>query len=117
MDMSEVAADGWAPQACTLPVTERPLRVGEFDALFAACVRGIERVEQGRLRLGLKATPQTAGRVAELAVAETACCSFFTFTLIATGGRLSLEVTVPAQHIGVLDALADMAAKHAGTAP
>lgn len=26
---------GWAPPACTLPAAERPLRLAEFDALFA----------------------------------------------------------------------------------
>jgi hypothetical protein len=120
MDLNEIgtgtgAASAWAPQACTLPTTERPLRVAEFDALFAEAVRDIERIEPGRLRLGLAADPQVAGRAAELAAVETGCCSFFTFTLTATGGGLSLEVTVPGQYVEVLDALAERAAA-AGTA-
>jgi hypothetical protein len=106
MELNEVeVGGGWAPQACTLPTAERPLRVAEFDALFAEAVRSVERVEPGRVRLGLEATPHTAGRAAELVAAETGCCSFFTFTLTATGGQLWLEVTVPAAHIEVLDAL------------
>lgn len=27
----------WAPQACTLPTAERPLRVAEFDDLLPPC--------------------------------------------------------------------------------
>ena len=32
-------ADDWAPDACTLPTSERPLRVAEFDDLFAYVLR------------------------------------------------------------------------------
>jgi len=101
---------GWAPQACTLPTAQRPLRAAEFGGLFTEAVRGIERVGPTRLRLELQASPQVAGHAAELAAAETECCSFFTFTLTATGGGLSLEVSVPAAYVGVLDGLADQAA-------
>ena len=31
--------DDWAPDACTLPTAERPLRVAEFDDLFTFVVR------------------------------------------------------------------------------
>jgi hypothetical protein len=106
MDIGEIETGAtWVPQACTLPTVERPLRRAEFDALFAASVRGVEPMEPGRLRLELEATPQVAGQVAELVARETGCCSFFTFTLIVTGGKLRLEVTVPAAHVEVLDAL------------
>jgi hypothetical protein len=106
----------WAPQACTLPTAELPLRVAEFDGLFADAVRGIERVGPTRLRLELKASPRVAGRAASLVAAETECCSFFTFTLTATGGGLALEASVPAAHADVLDGLADLAAAAAGRA-
>ena len=43
-------ADDWAPDACTLPTTERPLRVAEFDDLFASVLRS-ERPEDTRLEL------------------------------------------------------------------
>ena len=75
--------DSWAPQACTLPTSERPLRAAAFADLFSETVLGVERVEPARLRLELRASPQVAGRAAELVTAETACCSFFTFTLTA----------------------------------
>ena len=106
--------DPWAPQACTLPTSERPLRAAEFAGLFSKAVVGVERLEPTRLRLELRASPQMAGRAAELVTAETACCSFFTFTLTATAGHLVLDIAVPAAHVDVVDALADRAAAVTG---
>lgn len=116
MKLSKLDPDGtWVPQACTLTASERALRAAEFDGLFTDAVRGVERVEPARLRLDLQPSPQIAGRAAELAMAETGCCSFFTFVLIAVAGGLVLEVTVPASQIGALDALADRAVTATGT--
>ncbi|RKS78888.1 hypothetical protein BZB76_0322 [Actinomadura pelletieri DSM 43383] len=112
MELQPVQGDhGWAPQACTLPTTERPLREAEFDALFAEAVTAVELNGPGRVRLVLRADPSVAGRVAELAARETGCCSFFTFTLTATGGALTLEVGVDERHTGVLAALAARATR------
>jgi hypothetical protein len=108
------AGGGWAPDSCTLPTAERPLRAADFDAVFAATVRDLERVGPTRLRLDLEPSPQAAARVAELAAAETGCCSFFTFALTATGGALTLDITVPQQYAPLLAALADHAAVAAG---
>lgn len=94
------------PSACTLPTVDRPLRVAEFDDLLSTAVERLERPAPGELRLGLVASPEVAGSAAALAARETACCSFFTFTLTATGGALSLSVTVPPAQVEVLDALA-----------
>ena len=105
---------GWAPDACTLPTAERPLRAADFDAVFAATVRDLDRVGPTRLRLDLEPSPQAAARMAELAAAETGCCSFFTFALTATGGALTLDITVPQQYAPVLTALADRASVVAG---
>ena len=107
---------GWAPDACTLPTAERPLRAADFDAVFAATVRDLDRVGPTRLRLDLEPSPQAAARIAELAAAETGCCSFFTFALTATGGALTLDITVPQQYAPVLAALADRAGAVAGPA-
>jgi hypothetical protein len=101
---------GWAPADCTLPTAERPLRVAQFEAVFAALVRGVDRAAPTRLRLALEPSPQAAARTAELAMAETGCCSFFTFALTAAHGALTLDITVPEQHAPVLAALADRAA-------
>jgi hypothetical protein len=109
-------AESWAPRSCALPTAEQPLRVAEFDDLFASAVRRVERPGPGRVRLELEPTPQVAAAAAGLAVRETDCCSFFTFTLSATGGDLLLDVTVPPAHVGVLEALAARAAALAGRA-
>ncbi len=100
----------WASEACTLPTSEQPLREAEFDELFATAVRGIERRGPGLLRLELDPTEPAAVSSAGLLARETSCCSFFTFTLTASGGRLILEVGVPSGRVEVLDGLAERAA-------
>src|ERR1700709_2140543 len=80
----------WVPvDACTLPTADQPLRLAEFDDLFATTLRAIERPDDvGRARLALEGSDDLAARVQRLTDAETACCSFFTFTLssLRTGG-------------------------------
>jgi len=115
MEPSEIDPAGtWAPDACTLPASELPQRAAEFDGLFTDAVRGIERTGPTRLRLDLRPDPQVAGRAAELAAAETGCCSFFTFTLAVAAGRLVLDITVPEPQAGTLDLLASHAATASG---
>ncbi|MEV4008957.1 hypothetical protein AB0J35_00545 [Nonomuraea angiospora] len=96
---------GWAPSACTLPTAERPLRLEEFDALFADAVRAVRRPEETRLRLELAFSPRNAARAAELTARESRCCSFFAFTLGIAEGALTLDVQVPRRQTAVLDAL------------
>ena len=106
----------WVPvDACTLPTADRPLRVAAFDALFATALRAIERPEAtGRARLILAGAADLAERVQRLTEAETACCSFFTFTLtplaadevdVAGGTGLALDIEVPVARADVLAAL------------
>jgi len=109
-----VLSPSWAPAACTLPAAERPLRSASFDQLFADVVLSTGRTGPRQLRLDLQPGRETAARAAELAAAETECCSFFTFTLTASGGALTLDVSVPDAHIAVLDALAQRIAAAAG---
>lgn len=92
------------PPACTLPATERAPRLAEFDGVLAAAVRA-ERVAPDLLRLAFPASPRLAATVAALAVTETGCCSFFTFTLTVAPGELTLDVAVAASRTEVLDAL------------
>ncbi|MFJ8509792.1 hypothetical protein [Streptomyces avermitilis] len=47
----------WIPASCTLPATEQPLRVAEFDALFAERLTGTARPEPLRLLLVLTGGP------------------------------------------------------------
>jgi hypothetical protein len=104
----------WAPAACTLPTAERPLRVAEFDELFASAVLGIGRRGPGVLRLELDPAEPAAASSVGLVTRETSCCSFFTFILSAIGGRLALEVSVPPERVEVLDGLAWRTASLAG---
>lgn len=104
------SAESWVPQACTLPTQEQPLRVAEFDALFAASLTGVQRPEPTRARLLLAADAEPEAR--DLAARETGCCSFFTVSFdqadaaAGTGsGVVSMDVGVPAAQVAVLDAL------------
>lgn len=97
--------------ACTLPTPERPMRLAEFDDLFATAVTSLDRTSPTGLRLGLTPDPRVAARAADLIVRESECCTFFTFTLQAAGARVQLEVTVPEAYADVLDGLASRAAQ------
>ena len=50
--MTSEALD-WAPDACTLPSVERPLREAEFADLFASSLLRVERAAPMTARLGL----------------------------------------------------------------
>lgn len=110
------------PDACTLPTAERPLRLAEFDDLFATAVRGVERVAATHARMRLTGPAGLAATVRDLAARETACCSFFTFHVATEpaveGEALTLDVRVPAQYADVLTSLAQRAdAVSSGTTP
>jgi hypothetical protein len=107
----------WVPvDACTLPTADQPLRVAEFDELFATSLRAAQPSADGRpmARLLLGGDDTLGARVQRLADAETSCCSLFTFTVTrldtekahAPGETLvALDVEVPAVQADVLDAL------------
>jgi hypothetical protein len=99
----------WADaDACTLPTADRPLRVAEFDDLFARAT-DVDRRSATELRVVLAGGDDLLERARDVAARETACCSFFSFTLAGGGGRVQLDVTVPAARTDVLDALAERA--------
>jgi hypothetical protein len=99
--------DDWAPDACTLPTAERPLRVAEFDDLFTA-VRRSERPLPTRLDLVLPRNIEAAAR--NLARRESDCCSFFTFEFRSVGDDVVMHIAVPPEHVEALDALEARAA-------
>jgi hypothetical protein len=109
----------WVPvDACTLSTAGQPLRVAEFEALFATALRGIERREPGWLRLYLDGNTEVKSSTRELTARESSSCSFFDFQLTATDNALVLDVRVPDERIEVLDGLArqaDAARRGAGT--
>jgi hypothetical protein len=96
------------PDACTLPTVEQPLRLAEFDDLFATSLRGQQRLSPTVLRWQLDPAADATAR--ELTARESSCCSFFAFSFTPDGESLAVEVQVPAAHADVLDALADRAA-------
>jgi hypothetical protein len=98
----------WVPEVCTLPIVERPLRLAEFDDLFATALRGQQRLSPTALRWRLDRAAEPTAR--DLTVRESSCCSFFSFTFSPAGDAVHLDVQVPAAHVDVLDALADRAA-------
>ena len=115
---SSPAPADWVPvDACTLPTADQPLRVAEFDDLFATTLRVIERPDSSvRARLVLAGGDDLADRVQRLADAETACCSFFTFTLtpletdrVDDETVLALDIEVPVARADVLAALTQRA--------
>jgi hypothetical protein len=102
------------PDACTLPTAERPLRLAEFDELFATAVRRVEPVTGEHVRMWLTGPAGLAQAVRDLTARETECCSFFAFTVTpeaaGDGEALWLDIAVPAQYTDVLDSLAQRAA-------
>jgi hypothetical protein len=106
---TEVSWIDAAPQECTLPSVDRPLREAEWQGLFDTGVTAVQRIGVERARIELRADPVVAGLAADLALRETGCCTFFTFTQTASDGRLTLDITVPPAQVRVLDAMIDRA--------
>lgn len=104
----------WVPDACTLPTADQPLRLAEFDALFAADVTDVQQPSADTALLILRPDARIAARAADLAARETACCSFFEFTLTATGGQLTMRIRTPPAQQRVLDAVVERARRAAG---
>jgi hypothetical protein len=108
----------WVPQSCTLPTQEQPLRVAEFDALFALAVHPAQRLGPTELRVHLPAGDDVAAVAASLIERETGCCSFFTFDLRRSSRGTGLEVRVPESQRAALDAMQQRAeAAQAGGKP
>src|SRR5262245_27003197 len=102
-----------APDVCTLPTAELPLRQAEFDDVLATAIEA-HRATDRHLRLVLAGPPDLIGRVRDLAARETACCSFFTFTVTPdAASHVVLDIEVTARHVAVLDSMALRAARAA----
>jgi hypothetical protein len=110
----EVALD-WVPQACTLPRVEQPIRRAEFDAVFASAT-SVERSGPTSLRILLSGDESLAATVRDLAARESECCSFFTFAVDDGDGVVTMDVSVAAVHLPVLEALSERAAAVSGSA-
>ena len=101
----------WAElEACTLPTAERPLRMAEFDELFASALRSIDRGSETSARLLLDGDEGLAERTQLLADAESSCCSFFTFGVTPLDeGLVAFDIEVPQAYVEVLTGLVDRA--------
>jgi hypothetical protein len=106
--MTTSKEQAWVPEACILPTVERPLRLAEFDELFATALRGRRRLSPTRLRWDLDPACEATAR--ELTARESSCCPFFTFNFELGDGALRLDVEVPEAYVEVLDALQQRAA-------
>ena len=91
-------------------MAQQSVRAAEWGDLFGAAVLDIRRVTVRSARLELRPDPIVAARAADLSARETRCCSFFTFSQIAGGGTLTLEIGVAPEHVATLDALLGLAA-------
>ena len=106
MTNTSLPSPGWgAPAECTLPTADRPLRVAEFDDLFATAVRSVTRESNVHATFELPAELAVAATAADLTARESQCCTFWLFTLTMAGGRVMLDVRVPPGKVAVLDAL------------
>ena len=109
----------WVPiETCTLPTLAQPMRVAQFDDLFARHLCGVERVSPGHARLTLIGAPGLTEHVEQLTARESDCCSFFSFTLTpAEAGSLEdgslagavLDIVVPESRTDVLADLVERA--------
>jgi hypothetical protein len=101
-----------APQECTLPTAEQPLRLAEFDALFAGLI-SLDRLGPSHVRMHLAGPADLADIVRDLTARESECCSFFTFAATsvpgASDGRVTLDIEVPLAYAAVVEALAERA--------
>ena len=92
----------WAPDTCTLPTAQRPLRVMEFDELFASVLR---KTRAQATRLDLVLPPEVEAEARSLAERESACCSFFTFEFEPSGGYIVMHISVRPDQVEALDAI------------
>jgi len=100
-----MTAVDWVPvDACTLPTAAQPLRLLEFDDLFAAALRDVERIAADRLLLSFD--PAAEVPVRDLLAREASCCGFFAFEVTPADGELLVEVAVPLERRETLDDLA-----------
>lgn len=96
--------------SCTLPQADRPLRLAEFDDLFADALRAVQRLSSTSARLTLAGSAQIEARTRDLTERESQCCSFFDFRIARDGTAVILDIDVPPAHVAVLDGLTARAA-------
>lgn len=104
----------WVPASCTLPTTEQPLRIAEFDVLIAELLADSSRPDRVKLEMVFTGGPGVEDRVRDLVARESGCCLFFTFTVTPGPEQIRLGIEVDGAHEAVLDALHERAITAAG---
>ena len=103
---------------CTLPSAAQPMRLMEFVELFRRQAVSPRRFGPHRLELSFANDDGLYAQVSDLVARESACCSFFEFTIEGLDqDRLVLQIRVPANRDDVLDALTDLAITAISKAP
>jgi hypothetical protein len=105
--MSDAGTQPEQPIACTLSPEQVPGRLTDWRELVALAT-GRVKTEAG-VRLAFPSSPDLAGRVADLAAREAACCSFFTFVIGVGADALSLEIGAPPGATELVDSLLEQA--------
>lgn len=100
---------------CTLPAAALPARLMEFDELFRRQVSGPRRIGPHRAEFTFISADGLYAQVSDLVARESACCSFFEFTIDqrsqpSAEDQLVLRVGVPQTYDDVLQTLMDRAA-------
>jgi hypothetical protein len=102
---------------CTLPAAAQPLRLVEFDELFRSQVVPPQQIDAHHVEFTFASAEGLHAKVSDLVARETACCSFFEFTIAehshgaADKDHLVLRVGVPASREDVLEALTNSASQ------
>lgn len=92
------------PHSCTLPRTERPVRLAEFDTLLASAT-SVERDDGTHLTFYFDDGEGLEAQARDLTARESSCCSFFDFDVAKDAGQVIVGIRVPEQHASILDSL------------
>jgi hypothetical protein len=96
------------PRVCSLPDEERPLRLAEFESLFADRLERVVWPDNRSAVFRLAGGDELAERARDLAERESRCCSFFSFAVDQPAvGVVTLRVQVPRRYRNVLKAMVD----------
>lgn len=95
--------------ACTWPMWQQAAWAANWDDLFAISLLGVRRIAPTLAPLKLRPDPIVTAWAADLAVRETPCCSFFTFSQTATSEVLTEKIANSPEQVAGLDAAADRA--------
>jgi hypothetical protein len=100
---------------CTLPAAAQPFRLMEFDELFRSQIRPPRRIDAHRVEFTFANASGLHAHVSDLVTRESACCSFFEFTInphaqdATDQDHVVLRVGVPPSRDEVLEALTERA--------